>query len=191
MTELREALERILQMPDDVGARYIQEAISDALSEDYIAASALSANPPSPAPAAGSAEVRGTPDNGWQCPHSGVVYSAGYLAKLLNDRDTFIVAKGLWGEFCDTAFALDALSALPVPDDGWRPTHRHMGRGTSYQVVAEGYLQTTALIGTAADDEHVTLYRGEDGRWWVRPTDEFNDGRFEPLPPPPGQEGTP
>jgi hypothetical protein len=35
----------------------------------------------------------------------------------------------------------------------------------------------------------LTIYRGEsDGKLWARPTAEFNDGRFEELPPAPGVE---
>lgn len=73
-------------------------------------------------------------------------------------------------------------SALSLPDAGWRPTHRHLKRGTSYQLVTYGRLQTEKPIG---DDEVLVIYRAEDGRVWARPVDEFNDGRFEPLPAPP------
>ena len=74
--------------------------------------------------------------------------------------------------------AWPALLASPSRGEGWKPTHRHLKRGTSYEVIGQGWLQTTALIGTSADDENVTIYRGDDGRLWVRPTAEFNDGRF-------------
>lgn len=64
----------------------------------------------------------------------------------------------------------------------WRPTHRHVGRGTDYQMIGEAIAQCDEPIH---DDDPVTVYRGEDGRLWVRPPDEFLHGRFRPLPPPP------
>lgn len=80
------------------------------------------------------------------------------------------------------AGVLRHLSALPAEDAGWRPTHRHVKRGSMYQYVGPGVLQTAAPVG---DDLAVAIYRGEDGRLWVRPALEFADGRFEPLPTPP------
>lgn len=72
----------------------------------------------------------------------------------------------------------------------WRPTHRHVKRGTDYMVIAEGRAQfATGPHGRYMDDRAVTIYRGEDGAWWARPTGEFNDGRFEPLPPAPTRSG--
>lgn len=62
----------------------------------------------------------------------------------------------------------------------WRPTHQHVKRGTDYQVIGEAWFQNAGVIGSM-DDEPVTIYRGKDGRLWVRPTAEFGDGRFAPL----------
>ncbi len=61
----------------------------------------------------------------------------------------------------------------------WRPTHWHVQRGTEYEVLGEGCFQASML--PYADDLAVTVYRGEDGRLWARPTSEFNDGRFRPF----------
>lgn len=66
-----------------------------------------------------------------------------------------------------------------VEGDGWMPTHRHKKRGSTYQVIAEGRLQVDGDL----DNERVVIYRGEDGQHWVRPSYEFNDGRFEALVP--------
>lgn len=61
----------------------------------------------------------------------------------------------------------------------WRPTHRHVKRGSLYRLVSSAVLQTDTLC---ADNEFLALYQGADGLYWVRPADEFKDGRFEPLP---------
>jgi hypothetical protein len=83
---------------------------------------------------------------------------------------------------------LDAARAEGAPDaEAWRPTHRHVKRGTDYEVVAEGLMQTAVSRG-AWDDLPMTIYRGEDGKWWARPTTEFRDGRFEALLQQPTQE---
>ena len=57
---------------------------------------------------------------------------------------------------------------------------KHVKRGTSYEVVALGSIQTSQPIG---DDCYVVIYRGENGHHWVRPYVEFDDGRFEPIEP--------
>lgn len=56
---------------------------------------------------------------------------------------------------------------------------RHLKRGTEYEVVATGTLQCAA--NAALDEQPVVVYRGEDGRYWVRGVTEFNDGRFEEV----------
>lgn len=90
-------------------------------------------------------------------------------------------------EFLPRARAL--LSPPPSSADcgpGWRPTHRHVKRGTEYQVVDEADLQTEAPL---TDYAVLTVYRGPDGRLWARPSTEFNDGRFEPLAAAPNTKG--
>jgi hypothetical protein len=54
---------------------------------------------------------------------------------------------------------------------------RHKKRGGEYSVIAHGRLQIEGDL----DYEKVVVYQGEDGRVWVRPAYEFNDGRFELL----------
>ena len=56
--------------------------------------------------------------------------------------------------------------------------YRHRKRGGTYAVIARGFMQVDGDL----DNEKVVVYRGEDGRVWVRPEYEFNDGRFERLP---------
>jgi hypothetical protein len=53
------------------------------------------------------------------------------------------------------------------------PTHRHVKSGGLYVVLFEGKLEK--------DCSNVVIYRGQDGNIWVRPSNEFYDGRFEVL----------
>jgi len=56
------------------------------------------------------------------------------------------------------------------------PRFRHRKRGTVYQVISIG--EDENRRGT-----EVVVYRGEDdGKIWVRPSEQFFDGRFEELP---------
>lgn len=58
-------------------------------------------------------------------------------------------------------------------------THRHKARGTFYSLIAEAELQCAVA---PREGEMLTVYIGnEDGKWWARPADEFNDGRFVPA----------
>lgn len=63
---------------------------------------------------------------------------------------------------------------------GWRPTHRHR-KGGLYRVVARGSIE--------ADLTPAVIYDDAEGRVWVRPAAEFDDGRFAALPTPPAQGG--
>ena len=56
---------------------------------------------------------------------------------------------------------------------------RHKKRGTEYEVLGEADLQTGKPL---TDYAVVIVYRDvTTGRIWVRPRDEFTDGRFEVL----------
>jgi hypothetical protein len=62
------------------------------------------------------------------------------------------------------------------------PRYRHVKRGTTYEVIAQGEDENNR--GT-----RVVVYRGEDdGKIWVRPAAQFFDGRFEELPPAPNEK---
>ena len=52
----------------------------------------------------------------------------------------------------------------------WRPTHRHLKSGREYMKLAEGRIEL--------DQTPVVIYLARDGTVWVRPTENFNDGRF-------------
>lgn len=53
---------------------------------------------------------------------------------------------------------------------------RHLKSRGVYEVLGTGTVQTARPLG---DDDHVVVYKGEDGRLWVRDFQEFHDGRFE------------
>lgn len=97
-----------------------------------------------------------------------------------------------WVDHIGSREAIDLcnlIAALTPPADGWRPTRwRHKKRGTEYTEIARGKIQN-AFGAFLADDHEMVVYRGDDGLIWVRPTAEFEDGRFEPadapLPYPP------
>ena len=56
---------------------------------------------------------------------------------------------------------------------------KHNKRGTLYTVVGLAELQISA--DDLTDGSEVVVYRGEDGKLWVRGRNEFLDGRFEEM----------
>lgn len=92
-------------------------------------------------------------------------------------------------------------------EPGWKPTHRHVKRGSEYMLLGIGKMQSehwrdgsinrirSAIRCNAPDQtasidmREVAIYVGEDGQHWVRPREEFEDGRFEALAASPEREG--
>ncbi|MBX8803370.1 restriction alleviation protein, Lar family [Ochrobactrum sp. MR28] len=78
----------------------------------------------------------------------------------------------------------------------WQPTHQHVKRGTEYHLIGIGKMQTERWIEPGiypkpgiADMREVVIYRSvDDGSLWVRPREEFDDGRFITLPAAPTTE---
>lgn len=90
----------------------------------------------------------------------------------------------------DEQLAIEIADALTrrVEGEGWRPTHRHRLRGTSYIVTGSATLQRQQSK-PLPDETEMTVYRDKAGKFWVRATAEFNDGRFEALTPPASSSG--
>lgn len=94
----------------------------------------------------------------------------------------------------DMARALAAAASVRTEQtEGWRPTHRHKKGGGEYQLLGVGKMQVKRWFegfwdedgqvhaGGNVDMENVAVYRGMDGKLWVRPRGEFEDGSFEVL----------
>lgn len=69
------------------------------------------------------------------------------------------------------------------PKHGPTPGHarlvRHKKRGSTYRVIGTALLQAAEPVGEACT---MVVYRClDDGRLWVRPEVEFDDGRFEEI----------
>lgn len=66
-----------------------------------------------------------------------------------------------------------AIRALPLPPNAWRATHRHR-KGGFYRVLCRAEIEANLTPAVVYDDA--------EGRTWVRPASEFDDGRFTPVP---------
>lgn len=99
-----------------------------------------------------------------------------------------VLAKSFWGPNWRltipeevVATALTAAQGAPKVT----ATHRHKKRGTEYVLIGFGKLQAEMWVdwnSEPVDMREVAIYRSvDDGSLWVRPREEFEDGRFEAL----------
>lgn len=58
---------------------------------------------------------------------------------------------------------------------------RHLKRGTVYVELGRAELQMSQDM--LVDGSSMVVYRGDDGKLWVRREEEFEDGRFEEVQP--------
>lgn len=101
-----------------------------------------------------------------------------------------ILDAGLGGGWRDGAAPPTAPAAARSAAEEWKPTHRHVKSGRLERVIGEAEAQVSVggYNGLAEDErklregDRLTVYEGADGKLRVRFTDEFNDGRFVPLP---------
>lgn len=78
-------------------------------------------------------------------------------------------------------FAQAASAVLAIFTCGVDATHRHKKRGTLYRDSGDCELQSSG--GPIEEGTILTTYVSECGRAFARPKAEFDDGRFEKLPP--------
>lgn len=85
----------------------------------------------------------------------------------------------------ETAIRVLRNRALAERAGGVKATHRHKKRGTEYVLIGFGKLQAEMWVdwnSEPVDMREVAVYRSvDDGSLWVRPREEFEDGRFEVL----------
>ncbi len=101
--------------------------------------------------------------------------------------------RGLRGAY-DSALTVSPSTVAGGPEG--QPTHRHKKRGSEYVLIGFGKMQAeewfkegdwdpgdNAYPRVPVDMREVAIYRSvDDGSLWVRPREEFEDGRFEVLP---------
>lgn len=146
-----------------------------------------------------------TEANGFVEPGEPESYAASMDEFVENWIDAYAVTEGevgpvdvyTWSE--DVYFQLiigqdQALSFTPVAVDDCAKAPRlvrHKKRGSTYKVLGNGRIQSDhwrncwgGLLGPKVDMAQVSVYQClEDSSLWVRPSDEFEDGRFEDLLP--------
>lgn len=153
------------------------------------ALSALESTPPVPKVKVKMLEWRRHPAGGEQALAAGL----GMYRVHENGDDWYLVPDhmGTGGKAAAQAdYERRILSALETapPAPKVTATHRHKKRGTEYVLLGIGKMQAEWWVDTGqthtpfVDMREVAIYRSVDGgALWVRPREEFEDGRFEAL----------
>lgn len=116
---------------------------------------------------------------------------ADQLAEFIDDRErlpdeprpptSYLSKQSAYDDISDWAVnnADEILARLRLVDALVNGTqYTHYKRGSNYTKIAEGVLQTSKPI----DDNTVLVsYISNDGKFWFRPIDEFEDGRFQEV----------
>jgi hypothetical protein len=113
------------------------------------------------------------------------------VAAAYRDQPLTINAGFAQGYRAMIAAAPASPSPAPVEAEVREATHRHKKRGSEYVLIGFGKMQADnwfeKLSDTnsgAIDMREVAIYRSvDDGSLWVRPREEFEDGRFTALSP--------
>jgi hypothetical protein len=117
-----------------------------------------------------------------------------HLLSVIADirEKTGVGAKPMLSELADVIAARIEASPAPVSE----ATHRHKKRGTEYVLIGVGKMQSEDWLVASKRDtgdgstdwdrvdmREVAIYRSaiDPNEIWVRPLEEFNDGRFEAL----------
>lgn len=80
------------------------------------------------------------------------------------------------GPFGDFEGAIQKALTATFQAFGGTGIWKHLKRGTRYEVIARGEVQCSKPI---EEGSYVYCYVDENGKAWVRPCAEFEDGRFQ------------
>lgn len=119
--------------------------------------------------------------------HAAAVAMADVIARRHGHKD----GSGWMSEarFEEARAAIRAAHRVQPKQDAPSPTHRHKKRGTEYVLIGIGKMQAEHWMTSGyppaneyVDMREVAIYRSvDDGSLWVRPREEFEDGRFEEI----------
>lgn len=100
-----------------------------------------------------------------------VAEEQGWVEMLRDERDELLRQRNA---------ALTRVESLQAELGEAYPRWTHINRKSSvYREYGRGRIQTAVPL---TEGTEVVIYRSEkEGRFWVRPTSEFEDGRFRPL----------